>query len=127
MGHRLPFHKGKCCNLHGHTYKMKIILEGTEDDNGLVIDFYDLDKLLSPLIEEMDHSFAAQKDDKELIEALQRLNSRIVIMDKHTTVENISNYIIGRVIEGGLPDNISSVSVSLYETTDSYAEASRTV
>ena len=32
MGHRLPEHFGKCKNIHGHSYKMMVELEGDLDD-----------------------------------------------------------------------------------------------
>lgn len=54
--HHLPFHKGKCKNLHGHTYKLEVTVGGELDENGLVIDFGDLKKIVSEnIIEKYDH------------------------------------------------------------------------
>ena len=65
MGHRLSFHDGKCVNFHGHSYKARITLEGERDENGLLVDFYDLDKIVGPLVESLDHSFALNAADEK--------------------------------------------------------------
>ena len=37
--HRLPWHPGKCRNLHGHSYRLDVSVEGPLDANGVVLDF----------------------------------------------------------------------------------------
>jgi 6-pyruvoyltetrahydropterin/6-carboxytetrahydropterin synthase len=37
--HRLTWHPGKCRNLHGHSYRLDVTVEGPLDGNGVVIDF----------------------------------------------------------------------------------------
>jgi 6-pyruvoyl tetrahydropterin synthase/QueD family protein len=61
--HQLPFHGGKCSNLHGHTYRVKAIFlgeikRGTENsDEGMVIDFSDLKRIYHEKIHTVvDHS-----------------------------------------------------------------------
>jgi 6-pyruvoyltetrahydropterin/6-carboxytetrahydropterin synthase len=45
--HRLPRHPGKCVNMHGHNYKLQVVLRGEpEPYQGLVIDFGDVDKVV---------------------------------------------------------------------------------
>ena len=56
--HNLKWHDGKCVNLHGHTYKMQVGVKGKIDDNGVVIDFGDLKKIVNELIDEkLDHKY----------------------------------------------------------------------
>lgn len=124
MGHRLQFHDGLCKNLHGHSYKMIVTLEGEVDQNGILIDFYDVFKLVSPIIEELDHSFICDKADLELIDYLKKLGSKIAIIDTTTTAENISKYIASRIIKEKLPSNLSKLTVIVYETADAFAEYS---
>ncbi|MCX8056396.1 MAG: 6-carboxytetrahydropterin synthase [Ignavibacteria bacterium] len=124
MAHRLPFHPGRCKNLHGHSYKALIQFEGELDKNGMLIDFYDIFKIVDPIIDEMDHSIICHKDDFELIEIAKKINERIVIIDKPTTAENISIYIAERILNAELPQNLSSINVLVYETTDAFAEHS---
>ncbi len=37
--HRLPYHKGKCMHLHGHSYRVRVIMKGRVHKNGMVVDF----------------------------------------------------------------------------------------
>jgi len=106
MGHRLPFHEGLCKNLHGHSYKLMVEFTGEPDNTGIVIDYYDIKKVIQPLIEKLDHSFLVNSSDRELIEALDKLNSRYVLVD----------------CSQGLPDNITNVKVRIFETESVYAE-----
>jgi 6-pyruvoyltetrahydropterin/6-carboxytetrahydropterin synthase len=124
MGHRLPEHFDKCRNIHGHSYKMLIELEGEVQSNGMVMDYYDLKKIVKPLIEKMDHSFLVYKEDKEIIEFLDKMKSKKVVADFQSTVENICRYFLRELSKIGFPDNISRVKVRVYETHDDYAEES---
>lgn len=45
-----------CKNLHGHTFKLVIEIDGAINENGFVMDFYDLDKIFKNIIlDEIDH------------------------------------------------------------------------
>jgi 6-pyruvoyltetrahydropterin/6-carboxytetrahydropterin synthase len=122
MGHRLPFHAGKCKNLHGHSYKMLLELEGDTDTNGMVMDYYDVKSAVNPIVEELDHSFFVCKSDTELINALTSLNSKMTLSDYHSTAENICHYFLERIKASGLPKNIKKIKVRIFETEESYAE-----
>lgn len=122
MGHRLPFHEGKCKNLHGHSYKCMIELSGEPDKNGIVLDYYDLKKTAEPVFDELDHSFMVWNGDKELIEALQKLNSRMVLVDFQTTAENICIYLLNKIKSIKLPANVKALKVRVFETENTYAE-----
>ncbi|NNF33410.1 MAG: 6-carboxytetrahydropterin synthase QueD [Saprospiraceae bacterium] len=46
----------KCKNIHGHTYHLKVIIEGKlEDRLQWVMDFADLKKVIKPIIDTVDH------------------------------------------------------------------------
>ena len=46
----------KCKNMHGHTYLLKIIVEGPlENHLNWVMDFTDLKEVIDPLVKELDH------------------------------------------------------------------------
>jgi 6-pyruvoyltetrahydropterin/6-carboxytetrahydropterin synthase len=54
--HFLPFHKGKCRNLHGHNYRIRITLIGEVDPgSGMVKDFYDIEGDFIAIISIYDH------------------------------------------------------------------------
>lgn len=47
----------KCRSLHGHSYRVDIHVTGEVDPQcGWVMDFGDLKQIVSPLIDELDHS-----------------------------------------------------------------------
>jgi 6-pyruvoyltetrahydropterin/6-carboxytetrahydropterin synthase len=55
-GHYLRNYKGKCENPHGHNYKVRVTLAGTElDEAGLLLDFKLLKHVMRPVIEYVDH------------------------------------------------------------------------
>lgn len=122
MGHRLPFHEGKCRNLHGHSYKCMVELSGLPDKNGMLLDYYDLKKIIDPIIEELDHSFMVNNSDKELIAILDQLKSNKVIVDFDSTAENICLYLLDKLKASTLPKNIEEIKVRVLETENTYAE-----
>jgi len=55
-GHYLRNYKGKCENPHGHNYKVRVTLQGSELDHaGLLLDFKDLKVVMKPTIDRLDH------------------------------------------------------------------------
>ncbi len=122
MGHRLPEHFGQCKNIHGHSYKMIVEFEGELDKNQMVIDYYDIEKIINPVIEKLDHSFMVNIEDKIVIEFLEKMNSKKVIVDFNSTAENICSYLLSEIKKTSLPSNISSIKVRVYETQFDYAE-----
>lgn len=70
LAHRVPNHKSKCQNLHGHRYKIevgvddKLITDEGASDEGMVIDFSDLKQIMMEEIDEkFDHNSIFYKDD----------------------------------------------------------------
>ena len=122
MGHRLPDHFGNCKNIHGHSYKMIVEFDGNLNENEMIIDFYDVDKLLKPLIDRLDHAFMVNKNDTAVIEFLDKIKSKKLVVDFNSTVENICKYVLDEIKKFNLPKNIFSVSVRIYETNEDYAE-----
>lgn len=57
-GHALRGYRGKCENVHGHNYRVRITLEGEQLDNvGLLSDFVRIKQALRAVIEQLDHKF----------------------------------------------------------------------
>jgi len=57
-GHALRGYKGKCENVHGHNYKVRIILEGPGLDSiGLLYDFTHLKRVIREIVGGVDHKF----------------------------------------------------------------------
>lgn len=54
--HYLTRYHGKCEHLHGHTYKLRVTVEGEVQANGLVIDFVILKKIVKErILDKYDH------------------------------------------------------------------------
>ena len=57
-GHALRGYKGKCENIHGHNYKVRVTLEGSQLDSiGLLCDFAHLKRVIREIIAGVDHKF----------------------------------------------------------------------
>jgi len=57
-GHALRGYKGKCENVHGHNYRVQVMVRGEQlDSTGLLMDFVDLRKGIKGLVERLDHRF----------------------------------------------------------------------
>ena len=122
MGHRLPEHFGNCKNIHGHSYKMIVEFEGQLNAADMIIDFYDIDRIIKPLVEKLDHAFMVNKNDNGVIEFLDKIDSKKLVVDFNSTVENICKFVLSEIKKFEMPKNISSVTVRLYETNEDYAE-----
>jgi 6-pyruvoyltetrahydropterin/6-carboxytetrahydropterin synthase len=56
--HNLRGYKGKCENLHGHNYKVRVTLSGKEVDSvGLLYDFVHLKQVIQSVIRSLDHTY----------------------------------------------------------------------
>src|SRR5262245_46487246 len=55
--HHLPLlpEGHKCRNLHGHNYRIDVIVQGALDERGFVKDFAEIDAEIMPLIKRIDH------------------------------------------------------------------------
>jgi 6-pyruvoyltetrahydropterin/6-carboxytetrahydropterin synthase len=100
--HFLPNYDGKCKNLHGHNWLVKVALEGIPLDDGpnqgMLLDF----STIKNTINEFDH--------KSLNDVLE-----------NPTAENISILLCRKLMEV-VDDNIARITVRVYETSKGYAE-----
>ena len=56
--HFLPFvpDDHKCRRMHGHTYSLRVVVEGPLDPKlGWVMDFAEINKVVKPIVEALDH------------------------------------------------------------------------
>lgn len=123
MSHRLPFHDGLCKNIHGHSYKLLVELEGEPESNGMLLDYYDLKKIVLPLIEKLDHACLCDKSDKILLDFIKANNFKCVVMDNYSTAENIALFLLEDLADKLRQyKNIEKLRVRLFETSEVYAE-----
>jgi len=108
--HHLPEHRGKCANVHGHSYRLEVALRGPikdapgQSDHGMVMDFGDLAQIVRhSVIECLDH---------------QDLN---VATGLYTTAENLAYWIWDRLVAAGL-DEALLYRIRLWETESNGVE-----
>ncbi|MCX7720199.1 MAG: 6-carboxytetrahydropterin synthase QueD [Dictyoglomus thermophilum] len=99
--HNLESYKGKCERLHGHTYRLVVIVEGIPDSEGMIIDFVELKDIVKrEVIDILDHSYI-----NEII--------------KQPTAENIAIWIWQRLEEKLKRGNCHLYEIQVWETEDS--------
>lgn len=100
MGHRVPNHKSKCRNLHGHRYKIEVGVDDKKNlnagasDEGMVIDFGDLKEIMMSEIDaQFDHKCVLyEKDELKHALILEQPPVGIVLVQFIPTAENLAQY-----------------------------------
>ena len=102
--HKLIGYKGKCAQLHGHTWRVEAFVVGEKLDKiGMLVDFEILKKRLEEITEKFDHSLL--NDFKEI---------------GNPTVENLSRHIFQNLRD--LPKNVKLEKVRVWESEKSWGE-----
>lgn len=131
MAHRVPNHKSKCSNLHGHRYKIevgvndKVIDEKGVSSEGMVIDFGDLKEIMvKELDTKFDHNAMFYEGDPATLvfeEISSSQKKKIVFVPFIPTAENLAKYWY-ELIEIPLKERGIKIShVKVWETPTSTA------
>ncbi len=129
-GHALYGYDGKCRNIHGHSYKLSVTVNGTpinDTENvkyGMVIDFSDLKKIVKEeIVNVFDHATVFNKNTPhvELARELKDRGHDVLLVDYQPTSEMMV-IDFAEKIKNRLPNNIRLHSLKLQETATSYAE-----
>ncbi|MBV8475351.1 MAG: 6-carboxytetrahydropterin synthase QueD [Acidobacteria bacterium] len=109
-GHYLRNYRGKCENPHGHNYKVRVTLAGSElDKAGLLIDFKELRDLMKHVIDRLDHQMINE------LEPFKTLNP---------SAENLAKYFFdetSRRLKGETNGRVQVKDVTVYETEETTA------
>ena len=103
--HKLPAHDGKCQRLHGHSWRMQVVLQGDRlvtagPKQGMLKDYGDVSAAVKPLIEQcLDHHY---------------LNETIPSIENPTS-ENIAKWVFEQ-LQPIIPE---LVAVTIFETCTS--------
>ena len=101
--HNLVRYHGKCEALHGHTYRIAVVLEGTPDEEGMIMDFTELSGIVKErVVSRLDHSYV-----NDVIE--------------QPTAESIAHWIWDRIETHVRRPNCALSSVEVWETGTSCA------
>lgn len=127
--HALNGYDGKCRNIHGHSYELRVTVKGMplnepgNPKNGMVIDFHDLKTIVNQeVVEKLDHSFIIGNNmPKNFVEITKKNFDKVVELPYQPTTENMLADFAER-IKVRLPQHVELYSVTLQETRDSIAE-----
>ena len=101
-GHALRNYKGKCENVHGHNYKVRVTLAGDKlNADGLLMDFVELRAEIKRLVEKLDHRFLND------IPPFDQLNP---------SAENLAKYIFGEIEPQAANQGLQVQGVTVWET-----------
>ena len=123
--HRLPKHIGRCRGLHGHSYKVEVIIEAINNElkDGMVEDFSDVKLAVGSFIDLFDHSLIiASHDFIGTDDFLTSLNPRWILTPYDPTAEMMAAHFF---VEAGSRINTERVqvkSVRVWETETGWAE-----
>ena len=109
-GHALRGYRGKCENVHGHNYRVRVTLEGPQlDAIGLLVDFTRVKQVLRGIIAGLDHQF---------------INDLEPFRSVNPSAENLAKYFFEGVAKElkDLPPGARVRDVVLWETDTSRAQ-----
>ena len=102
-GHALRGYKGKCENVHGHNYKIRVTLHGEQLDSiGLLVDFVDVKRHLQTIIDRLDHQF---------------MNDIPPFTELNPSAENLARYFYEELQRDVAPVRVGAVTVWETDTT----------
>ena len=109
--HQLRNFGGKCEELHGHNWKIEVIVRGEKlDSAGLLIDFKELKECTNKILEELDHSF---------------LNELPSFRNRNPSSENIAAYIFEKLSDTLDGNHIEVTKVTAWESDTASASYKR--
>jgi len=101
--HQLPWHPGKCRELHGHGYRLEVTVEGPLNEQGVVLDFDDVEAVVErEVIARYDHTY--------LNDLLDNPTAELIAQDAWKRLEAA---------------DLGVTSIRLWETTDCMVEVRR--
>lgn len=89
----------RCKRMHGHNYELEVTVVGSLLHTGFIIDFWDLDKIVQPIIDQIDHRVLNDISGLE-----------------NPTAENITSWFFDRLADYNI------TAVRIYETKDCWAD-----
>jgi 6-pyruvoyltetrahydropterin/6-carboxytetrahydropterin synthase len=105
--HNLRNFRGKCEALHGHNWKVEVVLSGKNlNGSGVVLDFAEVKAATSEIMSEIDHRY---------------LNDLPFFMENNPSSENIARYIFHRLREKIDNDRVRIRRVTAWESQDACA------
>lgn len=119
-------------SIHGHSYKVELLLKASKLDHGqMVYDFGLLKGVIKDLIDSFDHAICFwEKDDSQYINACQTFSARWISLPVSPSAEQFSRiffYLAQQVLQSTITQNgegdVEVYSVIVHETDTGYAQS----
>lgn len=105
--HRLTMVGAKCENMHGHNWKIEVVLKGDRlNAAGVLMDFGDIKALLRDIIDRLDHQF---------------LNELPIFAGGQPSSERIAAFVADQLQQALGAPNVRVSRVSAWESDDACA------
>ena len=105
--HRLRNFGGECEKLHGHNWRIEVVLSGDRlNEAGLLIDFRDVKTAANSILEDLDHSY---------------LNDLPQFRDENPSSENIAAYLFQRLSSELNSGHLKVTKVTAWESDSACA------
>lgn len=118
-------------NIHGHSFKVELMLRSdTLDNAGMVMDFSLMKLWIKDLFESVDHSYLMwSQESEEFKQSIREMSRRWVEFPFSPTAENLARYfhwfaqkILDRTVFLNGENGVAVSSVRVHETDTGYAE-----
>ncbi|MDU6287190.1 MAG: 6-carboxytetrahydropterin synthase [Acinetobacter sp.] len=119
-------------SIHGHSYKVELLLKASKLDHGqMVYDFGLLKGVIKDLFDSFDHAICFwEKDDSQYIDACQTFSARWISLPVSPSAEQFSRiffYLAQQVLHSTVTQNgegdVEVYSVIVHETDTGYAQS----
>ena len=99
--HALRNYKGRCENVHGHNWKVRVVIQGEKlDETGMLVDFLDVKSFMGEILDRIDHQFLNEIPPFDVV---------------NPSAENIAEYfyqeMTGKLGDTPVPVRISEVKI----------------
>jgi len=99
--HALRNYKGRCENVHGHNWKVRVVIQGEKlDETGMLVDFLDVKSFMGEILDRIDHQFLNEIPPFDVV---------------NPSAENIAEYFYqemrGKLEDTPVPVRISEVKI----------------
>ncbi len=100
--HQLRGYKGKCENLHGHNWRVQVVITADKlNEIGLAIDFHELKKITNEFLSTLDHKV---------------LNEVFPFTEINPSSENIAKWLFDSFKKKLTAENINMLSTTVWES-----------
>jgi 6-pyruvoyltetrahydropterin/6-carboxytetrahydropterin synthase len=139
-GHRVPGHKSKCRNPHGHRYRLQVTIAGDlvttpgASDEGMLADFGDLKTLMTEKVHDvLDHGFIVYEGDDVMGQMFnlhrgKQMGSnkfKVIVVPFVPTAENLARWCYEQLEASVNLMGFDLAQIKLWETPTSLATYAR--